>query len=147
MNIFILDDDPIQSATYHADKHISKMILESAQMLSTVLGGPYKPTHANHPCTLWTGRSRQNALWLWTLAMALNAEYRERYNKNVDHKSWSAIETLWKDFNRLPDDGLTPFAQAMPDQYKDPDPVKAYRAYYLSKPFVAWRNGAPGWAQ
>jgi len=28
---------------------------------------------------------------------------------------------------------LTPFAQAMPDEYKDEDTVKAYRAYYKSK--------------
>ena len=80
MNIFILDRDPLKSAQYHCDKHM-KMILESAQMLSTVLGGPYKPTHANHPCTLWVAKSRQNAMYLWTLAMGLNYEWRTRYGQ------------------------------------------------------------------
>jgi hypothetical protein len=36
MNIFILDQNPIKAAEYHCDKHVVKMILESAQMLSTV---------------------------------------------------------------------------------------------------------------
>lgn len=35
MNIFILDEDPKLAAEYHCDKHIVKMILESAQMKST----------------------------------------------------------------------------------------------------------------
>ena len=36
MNIFVLDDDIEKCARYHCDKHVVKMILESAQMLSTV---------------------------------------------------------------------------------------------------------------
>ena len=35
MNIFILDRNPKIAASYHCDKHVVKMILESAQMLST----------------------------------------------------------------------------------------------------------------
>ena len=35
MNIFILDENPKIAAEYHCDKHVVKMILESAQMLST----------------------------------------------------------------------------------------------------------------
>ena len=35
MNIFILDEKPQIAAEYHCDKHVVKMILESAQMLST----------------------------------------------------------------------------------------------------------------
>ena len=146
MNIFILDTNPEIAATYHADKHVNKMILESAQMLSTVLDGPYKPTHRNHPCTLWVGRSRANAEWLWHLADMLNIEYRERYDKNVNHKSWDIIEPMWGKIKTLPDLGLTPFAQAMPEEYKDNDPVVAYRRYYRSKPFVNWAKGTtPDW--
>ena len=59
MNIFYLDKDPQQAAKYHCDKHVVKMILESAQMLCTVVneisGGqvtPYKSTHKNHPCKI-----------------------------------------------------------------------------------------------
>lgn len=35
MNIFLLDLDPIQAAIYHCNAHVVKMIVESAQMLST----------------------------------------------------------------------------------------------------------------
>lgn len=35
MNIFYLDHDPERAAQYHCDKHVVKMILESAQLLST----------------------------------------------------------------------------------------------------------------
>ena len=36
MNIFILHKDPIKAAQDQCDKHVVKMIVESAQMLSTV---------------------------------------------------------------------------------------------------------------
>lgn len=145
MNIFVLHDSPYYAAKYHCDKHVPKMILESAQMLSTVIGGPYKPTHKNHPCTLWVAESRANAEWLWLLADALNIEYKERFDHIQNHKSWNAVEPLWRAIKGLPKGPLTPFAQAMPDEYKNDDAVTAYRAYYRSKSFAAWRNGAPVW--
>ena len=37
MNIFFLDKTPYKSAQYLCDKHVVKMILESAQMLSTAV--------------------------------------------------------------------------------------------------------------
>ena len=52
MNIFYLDPDPVAAAQMQCDKHVVKMALETAQILSTVLGGPYKPTHAKHPSVL-----------------------------------------------------------------------------------------------
>jgi hypothetical protein len=117
------------------------MILESAQMLFTVgseLGfeTPYKPTHSNHPCTKWVKESKQNFDWLFQLAYALNDEWQHRYRHSPDtyHKS---IDKLF-DYdvinfsNSLPDIGLTPFAQAMPEQYKDNDAVVAYRNYYIN---------------
>ncbi len=36
MNIFILDRNPKKAAEYHCDKHVVKMIVETAQILSTV---------------------------------------------------------------------------------------------------------------
>lgn len=35
MNIFYIDHDPVQAARWMVDKHVVKMILESAQLLST----------------------------------------------------------------------------------------------------------------
>lgn len=148
MNIFILDKDPAKAARYHCDKHVSKMILESAQMLSTVLGGPYKPTHQNHPCTVWVMQSHANALWLIDMARELNNEWRARYGHNQNHKSWEVIRSM-EDADlvgKLPARKRTPFALAMPEEYKDDDAVKAYRAYYKSKSFAKWDHGqAPRW--
>jgi hypothetical protein len=45
MNIFILDLDPVISASMLCDKHVVKMIVESAQMLSTahrILDGKFE---------------------------------------------------------------------------------------------------------
>lgn len=45
MNIFYLDEDPVKAAQYMCDKHVVKMIVESAQILSTahrVLDGELK---------------------------------------------------------------------------------------------------------
>jgi len=150
MNIFILDNDPIKAAQMQCDKHVVKMILESAQMLCTIATqqgfvAPYRPTHAKHPCTIWTAESRQNWDWLITHALALCAEYTSRYGKT--HKSQQHIEWC-KSLNiSLPVVGSTPFAQAMPEQYRNSDPVKAYRAYYKGEKarFATWKSETPSW--
>ena len=148
MNIFILDRDPMRAARAHCDKHVSKMILESAQMLSTVLGGPYKPTHANHPCTKWIAESQANAEWVINLSWYLNDEWRARYGHNHNHKSWEVIREL--DVSdavaKLPRGRRTPFALAMPEEFKCGDAVTSYRAYYKSKPFAKWEySKQPRW--
>ena len=51
-------------------------------------------------------------------------------------------------YDHLPDVPMTPFALAMPDQYKSDDAVHSYRRYYrLQKPFATWRNQKPNWMQ
>lgn len=79
MNIFVLDDDIEKCAEYHTDKHVVKMILESAQMLCTAVWSmgveaPYKDTHKNHGCNVWVRKSLSNWLWLRDLTTALNDE-------------------------------------------------------------------------
>lgn len=149
MNIFILDNNPELAAEMHCDKHVNKMILESAQMLCTVLGGPYKPTHRNHPCTRWIAESQANAEWVMSLAWHLNNEWRDRYGHNRNHKSWDVIRGMDDAdlVGKLPSCRMTPFALAMPDEYKSEDAVQAYRAYYKSKPFASWEKGReqPSW--
>jgi hypothetical protein len=47
MNIFYLSTDPIEAAQLHLDKHVVKMILETAQLLCTahrILDGTAQPT-------------------------------------------------------------------------------------------------------
>lgn len=153
MNIFVLDRNIRTCARYHADQHVIKMILESAQMLCTVVnqaGGdaaPYRSTHEKHPCTRWTGRSLSNWQWLYRLGLALNDEYRYRFGIKKHHRSAGVIMELATP--DIPDIGLTTFAQAMPDKYKvDDDPVAAYRAYYIGEKagFVRWtRRRMPKW--
>lgn len=147
MNIFVLDTNPKLAAKYHCDQHVVKMILESAQMLSTVIGHGYKPTHVNHPCTVWLRQSQSNCQWLIELACHLNNEYKSRFGHRVNHKSWDVIaENHIFNFDHLPDVPMTPFALAMPDQYKSDDAVYSYRNYYrLQKPFATWRNEKPEW--
>lgn len=148
MNIFILDTDIKKCAESHCDKHVIKMILESVQMLSTVcrqsgLDIGYKPTHAHHPCTIWANKSLSNWVWLRHLTAYLNEEYRYRYNKKQNHKSYDLANTL--PLPNIPDIGLTPFAQAMPDQYKNKNAVTAYRKYYLNEKFnlLKWTKRIP----
>lgn len=43
MNIFVVDTDPRKAAQSLCDKHVVKMVLETAQILSTISGGPYRP--------------------------------------------------------------------------------------------------------
>ena len=154
MNIFVLDKDPYQAAHQMCDKHVVKMILESAQMLCSAYpngDAPYKRTHFNHPCTKWSRASIQNYDWLLDHAYGLINEYQDRYSKS--HKSMSVIG--WCDkYSRtlnLPDIGLTNFAQAMPEEYRDECVVKAYRDYYngekahFAKWNRQWYRQAPKW--
>ena len=148
MNIFVLDKNPHVAAMYACDKHVVKMILESAQMLCSVHPegtAPYKRGFYNHPCTKWVRASSENYDWLIEHARALCTEYTRRYGKV--HKSEQVID--WCDANRpeLPDVGLTPFAQAMPEDYKNEDAVEAYRTYYKSEKasFCTWKTQEPIW--
>lgn len=152
MNIYVLDLHIETCARYHADQHVSKMILESAQMLCTVLArlglpAPYKPTHGSHPCTLWAGASLSNWRWLRNLGLALNAEYKYRYERESGHSSANVIAGL--NPPPLEDIGLTPFAQAMPEAYREPgDAVQAYRNFYIAEKsaFAKWtRRQPPDW--
>lgn len=145
MNIFILDSDPTLAAQIQVDKHVVKMPLETAQMLCSIHASgvaPYKRTHYNHPSTKWSRESLANYEWLIAHGYALCDEYTRRYDKT--HASRKVI--AWCEANRhlvaFPTTGLTPFAQAMPDEYKDIDPVVAYQNYYLGEKnnLFAWKN-------
>lgn len=150
MNIFVLDRDPEIAARYLNDIHAVKMVLETAQLLSTAVwlsGGsaPYKMTHKNHPCSLWTRQSRSNFEWLVRHGLAIAKEYSLRYGKT--HKSEAVIVELSKEAVRLPDKGLTEFALVMPEEYRMGDAVMSYRNFYKKEKahLARWRKGAPAW--
>jgi hypothetical protein len=144
LNIFVLDRDIERCARFHCDQHVSKMILESVQMMCTALNKqgfetPYRSTHMKHPCVLWVEESYDNFLWLGELAEALNQEYRYRYRKDTNHASIAVLNEIRK--HQFKSKGLTEFAQAMPDEYKVAgDAVTAYRNFYLGEKsvFAKW---------
>lgn len=171
MNIFALDEQPALAARYHNDRHCVKMILESAQLLSTahhVLDGEWcvkrvrgvlRPTHNNHPCAVWVRQTASNYLWLHELMIALADEYTARYGKThlFARKIFKNAPPLIRSLATLPEriaptfmgEQRTPFAQAMPIEYRRPDPIAAYRLYYFYEKhhLGTWRHPstAPDW--
>jgi hypothetical protein len=154
MNIFVLDLDPVKAAEYQCDKHVVKMILETAQLLSSahhVLNSPhkdrfYKLTHKNHPCAVWTRESASNYGWLYNHFIALCAEYTKRYGKchKTDREKGFVLAILP---HLIESKAMTPFPLCMPDQYKTDDVVESYRNYYKGEKayFAKWKNGSPSW--
>lgn len=136
MNIFFLHRVPMICAHMHADIHVNKMLLESAQLMSTahhLTGGtaPYKSTHANHPCAVWVRESQLHYSYVYRLAHQLGVEFFRRYGKQ--HKT--AVEVLpqlAKAPTSLPSIWRDP-PLAMPDEFKGGDAVDSYKKYYLSK--------------
>lgn len=144
MNIFVLDKNPKRAAQMLCDKHISKMILESAQMLCTCNNekgniAPYKSTHKNHPCSKWVMSSLGNYNWLLNHSLEICKEFNRRYKKI--HKSCNVIKWCEKNKPNFKINKRTAFVQAMPKEYKQKNAVKAYREYYLHEKlrFCKWR--------
>lgn len=158
MNIFVLDSNPKQAAILQCDKHIVKMIVESAQMLSTahrMLDGTlvkkpsksgkrmvdyyvhpdakletllYKAVHHHHPCTVWTLESKDNYIWHYEHFLALCDEYRFRYGKT--HKTDADLRyTLRQTPDNIPDVGLTQFKLAMKANPECMHPEDPVRSY------------------
>lgn len=165
MNIFFLAQNPYKAAEMHCDKHVVKMIVESAQMLSVAhhhwnskfKNYVYKGAYLNHPCTKWVCENGSNYRWLYQLFLGLIDEYHKRYN-NRTHKCEKLLPFLrynphfvnyiedpinvWK-FKQLSN-----IPQAMPEKYKHKNPITAYRKYYIGEKalFAKWKNNnMPGW--
>ncbi len=153
MNIFVTNPCPIQSAHALDDKRVIKMILESAQMMATAIsyaGGvtPYKPTHRNHPCSVWIRENSSNYSWALKHFEALCQAYYDRFGKRhkcLDHHS------IWQDGANLMAKGdLTPFANCT--EFKNIEDV--HQAYKLQmnkkwkedKRAPKWtKSNPPGW--
>ena len=138
MNIFVLDEDVRKCAEYHNNSHCVKMVLETAQLLCGVhhmtaqvtLQVPYRLSHKNHPCSIWARECIENYIWLCNLGIELAKEYTFRYDKR--HKSQDVIEWCIENKPQLRKNlELTPFALAMPDDYKSSDAIESYRRYYI----------------
>ena len=157
MNIFVLDQTPELCAKAHCDKHVSKMVLETAQLLSTCHRTvtptdfppeAYRCSHLNHPCSVFVRDSASNYRWTFELFRELAAEFQRRYQKV--HLSWQKLgHILTNPPKGLVDVGLTPFRLCMPDQFKvEGDAVQSYRNYYngAKQHFAKWEHSpVPDW--
>jgi hypothetical protein len=169
MNIFYLDPNTHICAQQHVDRHVVKMILEYAQLLSTahrVLDGHatvgvsssgrkrttyvlnstldnilYSATHINHPSAVWVRQSDKNYDWLFSLFQSLMSEYTYRYGKV--HACSKLEMYLAKIPENIPQKPFTEPTPAMPDEVKIPgNSIASYRNYYIqSKTHLAsWKG-------
>ena len=141
MNIFYLDESPVVAAKVQYNKHVVKMILESAQMLCAahhVLGSkldiPYKLAHKNHPSTIWVRENSIHYDWLYFHMQASGFEYTKRYGK--EHMSITKCRHLHVHPENIPHEPFEQPPQCMPDEYKDKCSIKAYWNYYIGEKHI-----------
>lgn len=143
----------------HCDKHVVKMIVEYAQLLSTahrVLDGTqvivkqnnrnvkrwllkgkkeielYKATHINHPSAIWVRETSENYNYLYNLFVELCNEYKFRYGKI--HSTSRLIDILKYSPTNIKLYSMTEVPQAMPDYCRiQGDSISAYRNYYIKE--------------
>lgn len=166
MNLFILSLCFKECAECMFDKHVSKMLLEAVQMLSTTMHivdteneihnkvKIYKIAHKNHPVTIWMRNSLDNYIWTLDLVDAMHNEWKYRYEHPPEkiHKSYILAKYL-REFapskDKFPSTGLTTFALAMPVECKTDDPIESYRKYYQTpdkQKIASWRKREkPAW--
>lgn len=168
MNVFVLHTDPVLSAVMLCDKHLVKMQLETAQLLSTAYylqtertpPGLYDPTHKHHPCTVHLAKCDLYMDWVYENARAMAGEHMRRYNRTRKHLSWFVTMQAYAEYKAL--DGIKPMQHdytdlvvplAMPDDIRGDlkfapleQAVELYRQYYIRDKarFAKWTN-ATAW--
>lgn len=175
MNIFYTDPCPKIAAQNMVNKHVVKMILEYAQLLSTahrILDGNmiikpnkngrkmkrwilnderetklYLATHINHPSAIWCRMSDQNYYWLYNHLVETTREYTYRYGKR--HKSCDLLGLLGGLPKNISHGVFTEPTPAMDDKYIiENDSLASYRNYYKygKEHLHEWKNReAPEW--
>ena len=167
MNIFYLDHNVCKCAEMHNDKHVVKMILEYAQLLSTahrILDGVptlghsasgrkkttyilpdardsvlYSATHVSHPSAVWVRQSAQNYMWLAELLEECCKEYSYRYGKVHKVERDGLMQRLKNQFpTNIPDGIFTQPTPAMPDDCKIYDEVATDR--FVLDSLASYRN-------
>ena len=174
MNIFVTNEDPVQSAIELCDQHCrSKMQIESAILLQhcfdnkTLLDAP--PTkkgearksgkgYFNHPCAAWVRESKANFEWLVVHTLKMFDERDFRWPKSEAHFTKTFIVWCKENINKTSAckrNHLTPFAIAISEdkncrKIKDFDKLSVIEKYRLyikhDKPFATWTLRAkPNW--
>lgn len=158
MNIFAIEGDAktgeidwVKSAQSQDNYRVVKMILESCQILSTVLNeqgfqAPYRSFNPKHPSCLWAAESSNNFANLVAHTQAMLEEYTLRFGKT--HKCEQVLAKILEiyDPGKFATNEPTPLKLAMPDSFKHENPVLAYRKFYASKPRIRYpKNRVPKW--
>ena len=157
MNIFAIEKDKhggidwAESARSQDNYRVVKMILESCQILSTVLNeqgidAPYRSFNPKHPSCLWAAESSDNFVNLVEHCDAMIKEYSSRFNKQ--HKCEAVLDKIAKLYDpaKFPTSEPTPLRMAMPNEFKSDDIVESYRRYYASKPRMRYpKDKIPTW--
>mmetsp|Transcript_28037 Transcript_28037/g.45124 ORF Transcript_28037/g.45124 Transcript_28037/m.45124 type:complete len:262 (-) Transcript_28037:144-929(-) len=159
MNIFFLSMSPKQAARWHANIHVVKMIVETAQLLCNVHHRqrehclppyvnksriPYKESAAGHRklgSMIWVAESLGNYRWAVQLGLELCIEYNKgrgrAAGKTSKHKTQKVLEWLRDHEPSFLRSKRTPVKAkhlAMPPRFKKAaSSVQAYRDYYYSK--------------
>lgn len=171
MNYFLLHRKHLKNVLKYCNRHVVKMILETAQLLYTAAHcgnaplhktgiKPYKKTHEWHPTAIWVRESRHNWEYIMDFAFTLSKHYTLRYNRvHKCHAHFIALRKIgyFPPLRRRPiknkcglikNTKCTPFPCAMPDEcivYKNDhvDVVKSYRKYYRMKNKEWTKKGRP----
>jgi len=160
MNIFCTSECPERSARWCVDRHVSKMPLETAQLLCAAyhvqgIHAPYRLTHKNHPSTVWSRTSCLNYEWTIKHGKMLCDEYTARYGRR--HASQDVIEWCDNNSHNLKFDNFeqTEFAVAIGSDmlcrqvtgFDQMPVVDKYRFYYrLDKAHLHhWKRNKPNW--
>ena len=143
MNIFVTSPDPKACAEALDDRRLVKMVLETAQLLCTAMHDrgysvAYRPTHFNHPCSVWARANLNNLAWLAAHGRSLAVEYDRRYNRS--HASGEVIASMQDDIAALCRNAQKPrqFANCARNarlglDFTDRPVIDAYRAYLCAK--------------
>jgi Pyrimidine dimer DNA glycosylase len=103
MNIFAVSRHPRKCARALDDKRLNKMILETAQILCTVINEregsqvtQYRSSHVNHPITKWAMSSDDHVRWLYDLGIAYGKEIMYRFGrKHACHLVLEGLTFRW----------------------------------------------------
>jgi hypothetical protein len=84
-------------------------------------------------------------MWTLDLVEEMHKEWQRRYKHTKIHKSYIVAQYLRENPPPFENLEMTPFALAMPVEFKSDDAIWSYREYYKTKTFGKWRNGKPYW--
>lgn len=140
MNIFVISPNTTECAQALDDLRLNKMIIETAQLLSTAMrvhgytgNLVYATSHLNHPCAVWARETNSNYQWLVAYLEDLVMERKARTSKH--HKTYDKVHILKQGASLIPTGKLTPWPNCTPNKHIE-DVHEAYKITLRDK----WAN-------